>query len=48
MTGFLDQPPGPLGLHVFVADFATKVDNLTRGLDGGGLQVVQALAVRPA
>ncbi|HVU90950.1 MAG TPA: methyltransferase domain-containing protein [Jatrophihabitans sp.] len=48
MTAVLAQPANPLGLHVFVPDFATKVANLVRGLDEGWLRVVRGLAVRPA
>jgi hypothetical protein len=37
-----------LGLHVFVPDFTTKIGNIARGFNEGSLQVIQALAVRPA
>jgi sarcosine/dimethylglycine N-methyltransferase len=48
MAAVFSQPPSPLGLHVFVPDFATKAANLGRGFSAGCLQVIQALAVRPA
>lgn len=44
MGTFSSEPPGPLGLHNFVDNFATKVHNLTRGLAGGRLRVIQAVA----
>ena len=44
MRALLAEPPGPLGLHAFVTDFATKAGNLTRGLADGRLRVIQAVA----
>jgi len=41
------QPPGRLGLHVFVRDFPVKVANLVRGFAEGWLEVVQVVASRP-
>jgi SAM-dependent methyltransferase len=40
--------PNPLGLHVFVPAFADKMRNMARGYAEGWLQVIQAVAVRPA
>ena len=47
MAGFLSQPQSPLGLQVYVPDFATKAGNLVRGLAEGWLRAIQGLAVRP-
>lgn len=44
MRAIFAQPPNPLGLQVFVTDFATKVGNLARGLGDGRLRVVQGIA----
>jgi sarcosine/dimethylglycine N-methyltransferase len=44
MGMFLEAPPGPLGLHVFVEDFVEKANNLVRGLADGRLRAVQAVA----
>ncbi len=44
MPAMLAQPANPLGLHVFVADFARKVQNLIRGLADGRLRAVQGVA----
>ena len=44
MESFLSTPPGALGLHLFVEDFAVKVENLTEGLSTGKLRVIQAVA----
>jgi SAM-dependent methyltransferase len=44
MERFLSAPPGPLGLHLFVENFADKAKNLTDGLASGSLQVIQATA----
>ena len=43
MQGVLAQPPTPLGLHAFVADFARKAENLTQALTDGRLRTVQAV-----
>ena len=44
METFLSSPPGPLGLHTFVDNFAEKVNNLSRGLSDGRLRVIQGVA----
>ena len=44
MKTFLSAPPGPLGLHTFVDNFAEKADNLVRGLSTGRLQLIQGVA----
>jgi sarcosine/dimethylglycine N-methyltransferase len=44
MEMFLQSPPGPLGLHVFVDNFVEKANNLVRGLSKGRLRAVQAIA----
>jgi sarcosine/dimethylglycine N-methyltransferase len=44
MASFLAAPPGPLGLHAFVENFAAKAGNLGRGLSSGKLRVIQATA----
>ena len=44
MESFLSAPSGPLGLHVFVENFAEKAQNLARGLASGRLRVIQATA----
>jgi sarcosine/dimethylglycine N-methyltransferase len=43
MQAVLALPPGPLGLHAFVTDFATKMNNLTSALADGRLRVIQGL-----
>lgn len=43
MQAVLAQPPTPLGLHAFVADFARKAGNLTRALTDGRLRVIQGV-----
>jgi sarcosine/dimethylglycine N-methyltransferase len=48
MRTLLSAPPNPLGLQVFVADFPRKIGNLARSLGSGSLQVIQAIAIRPA
>jgi sarcosine/dimethylglycine N-methyltransferase len=45
MEIFLQSPPGPLGLHVFVDNFVEKANHLVRGLAHGRLRAVQAVAV---
>jgi SAM-dependent methyltransferase len=45
MEIFLQFPPAPLGLHVFVDNFEEKAKNLVRGLDSGRLRAIQAIAV---
>ena len=44
MEMFLQAPPGPLGLHVFVDSFVEKANNLVRGLVDGRLRALQAIA----
>jgi sarcosine/dimethylglycine N-methyltransferase len=44
MQALLAQPPSPLGLHAFVADFARKAENLTAALSDGRLRVIQGIA----
>ncbi len=44
MPAMLAQAVNPLGLHVFVADFQQKIQNLIRGLADGRLRAVQGLA----
>jgi|SRR5271156_6015251 len=44
MQALLNQPPNPLGLHAFVADFKPKVQNLTRALADGRLRAIQGVA----
>jgi len=43
MQAVLAQPPSPLGLHAFVADFARKAENLTQALTDGRLRTIQAV-----
>jgi len=44
MQTLLTASPNPLGLHVFVADFAKKARNLTDALSDGRLRVIQGVA----
>jgi hypothetical protein len=44
MQALLALPPNPLGLHAFVTDFATKVENLTLALADGRLRVIEGVA----
>jgi sarcosine/dimethylglycine N-methyltransferase len=44
MDTFLSTPPGPLGLHNFIDDFAEKADHLARGLADGRLRAIQGVA----
>jgi sarcosine/dimethylglycine N-methyltransferase len=44
MRAVLSRPPGPLGLHAFVPEFAAKAANLTAGLAAGRLHAIQAVA----
>jgi sarcosine/dimethylglycine N-methyltransferase len=44
MQAVLALPPNPLGLHAFVTDFATKVENLTLALTDGRLRAIQGVA----
>jgi sarcosine/dimethylglycine N-methyltransferase len=44
MHYLLTVSPSPLGLHVFVADFAEKARNLTDALADGRLRVIQGVA----
>lgn len=45
MRRFNDGPRPPLGLHVFVPDFATKVANLLANLEQGRARLIQAVCV---
>jgi sarcosine/dimethylglycine N-methyltransferase len=45
MRAVISQPPGPLGLHAFVPDFAVKVTNLIQAMAAGRLCVIQAVAL---
>jgi len=38
------QPPGPLGVHIYVDNFTDKARHLTEGLASGRLRVIQGLA----
>ena len=44
MQALLNQPPNPLGLHAFVADFSRKAENLAGALADGRLRVIQGVA----
>lgn len=44
MQAVISRPPEPLGLQVFVPDFAAKAANLTRGLASGRLRAIQGVA----
>jgi sarcosine/dimethylglycine N-methyltransferase len=44
METFLSAPPGLLGLHNFIDNFAEKANNLTRGLSSGRLRAIQGVA----
>ena len=44
MQTMLALPPGLLGLHAFVPDFAEKAKNLTNALTDGRLRVIQGVA----
>ena len=44
MTAVLSRPPGPLGLHAFVENFAVKAANLTQALSAR-LRVIQGVAL---
>jgi SAM-dependent methyltransferase len=44
MRTLLGQPPNPLGLHAFVADFDRKVENLTLALADGRVRAIQGVA----
>jgi sarcosine/dimethylglycine N-methyltransferase len=43
MHGFLNAPPQPLGLHVFVPDFRTKATNLVDNLAHIRIRLIQAV-----
>ena len=48
MERLLAAPVGPLGLHVFIDQFAEKADNLTSALSSGRLRVMLGIAgIRP-
>ncbi|WP_238390563.1 MULTISPECIES: class I SAM-dependent methyltransferase [unclassified Mycolicibacterium] len=44
MQALLALPPNPLGLHIFVTDFAKKAKNLTAALADGRLRAIQGIA----
>lgn len=48
MRMILTMPPDPLGLHVFVPNFADKAANLIGALADGRLRVVRAIAQKTA
>lgn len=48
MGSFISDPPGPLGLHSFIDNFAKKAQNLTEGLSTGRLRVIQGIALATA
>lgn len=48
MRTFLAAEPAPLGLHVFVPDFAAKAANLVRNLAEGRARLIQAVLTVPA
>jgi hypothetical protein len=48
MTAVLSRPAGPLGLHVFVSNFAAKAANLTQALSAGRLRAIQGVALAAA
>ena len=48
MRMVLTMPPDPLGLHVFVPNFAEKADNLVGALADGRLRVVRGIAQKTA
>jgi hypothetical protein len=43
MRAFLTAPQPPLGLHVFVPDFATKAANLVRSLAEDRARLIRAV-----
>ena len=45
LRGFLAAPPQPLGLHVFVPDFAVKAGNLLDNLAHGRARLIRAVLV---
>jgi SAM-dependent methyltransferase len=45
MQAVIARPAGPLGLHNFVANFATKAANLTAALSAGRVRAIQAVAL---
>jgi SAM-dependent methyltransferase len=44
MQTYLSAPPGPLGLHTFVDNFAEKANHLAHGLASGQLRAIQGVA----
>ncbi|GAC1395703.1 MAG: class I SAM-dependent methyltransferase [Mycobacterium sp.] len=48
MQMILTMPPDPLGLHVFVPNFAEKADNLINALADGRLRVVRGIGTKTA
>ncbi|MGW4350544.1 class I SAM-dependent methyltransferase [Nocardia sp. NPDC004582] len=47
MRMVLANPPNPVGLQAFVANFPAKVENLTEGLADGRLRAVRGIARKP-
>lgn len=45
MTAFLEAPPAPLGLQVFVPDFLTKAGNLIANIQQDRARLIQAVLV---
>ena len=45
MRAFFAAPANPLGLHVFVPDFATKAANLVAGAEQNRVRLIQAVLV---
>jgi hypothetical protein len=43
MRAFFAAPPNPLGLHVFVPDFATKAANLIDSAAHNRVRLIQAV-----
>ncbi|WP_040816611.1 methyltransferase domain-containing protein [Nocardia concava] len=46
MRMVLATPPNPVGLQVFVPNFAEKIEHLTQGLADGRLRAIRAIAVK--
>ena len=45
MRAFFAAPPSPLGLHVFVPDFAAKAANLVANAEQKRIRLIQALLI---
>ncbi|GAB0106419.1 class I SAM-dependent methyltransferase [Nocardia sp. JMUB6875] len=46
MRMVLTAPPNPVGLQVFVPNFAEKIEHLTQALSDGRLRAIRAIAVK--